>query len=111
MVTPKKKKDLNSVQLKAVSRLFAALAEPNRLALFQILRGGPHSVGELVEASGATQTNASRHLAVLHDCRLVKRERSGTSIIYEIADPMIFSLCDLVCGKIQSDAKNAAALF
>jgi hypothetical protein len=30
---------------------------------------------------------------------------------YEIADPMIFALCDLVCGKMQRDARKAATLF
>ena len=50
-------------------------------------------------------------MAVLHDHHLVKRERAGTSIRYKIADPMIFSLCNLVCGKMQRDAKKAACLF
>jgi hypothetical protein len=40
-----------------------------------------------------------------------KRQRNGVSVRYEIADPMIFSLCNLVCGKIERDAKQAAALF
>jgi DNA-binding transcriptional ArsR family regulator len=57
------------------------------------------------------QANVSKHLAVLHDHRLVKRERKGTSIFYEIADPTVFQLCNLVCGKIEGDARKTAALF
>jgi DNA-binding transcriptional ArsR family regulator len=57
------------------------------------------------------QANVSRHLAELHDHRLVKRERNGMSVRYEIADPMIFSLCNLVCGKMERDARQATALF
>ena len=34
-----------------------------------------------------------------------------TSIRYEIADPMVFSLCNLVCGKMAKDAKCAVAVF
>jgi hypothetical protein len=30
---------------------------------------------------------------------------------YQIADPMIFALCNLVCGKMKRDAQCAAALF
>ena len=57
------------------------------------------------------QANVSKHLGVLHDDRLVKRERDGISVRYQIADPMIFSLCKLVCGKIARDVQCAAALF
>lgn len=106
-----KAKKLSTDQLGAVSRLFGALAEPSRLALLQLLRSGPLTVTELVDASGMKQANVSKHLAVLHTHRLVKREREGISIRYEIADPMIFSLCELVCSKMERDTKNAAAVF
>ena len=49
--------------------------------------------------------------AILYDQHLVKRERNGPTVRYEIADPMVFSLCELVCGKMRRDIGNAAALF
>jgi DNA-binding transcriptional ArsR family regulator len=106
-----KKKNLSSEQLTAIGRLFGVLSEPNRLALLQALYNGPLTVGELMEACDMKQANVSKHLSVLHDHRLVKRKRDGTSVRYEIADPMIFSLCNLVCGKMERDAKCVAALF
>ena len=98
-------------QLEAVGRLFGVLSEPSRLLLLQALHQGPLTVTELVEATDMKQANVSKHLGVLHDHHLVKRRREGISIRYEIADPMIFSLCNLVCGKMQRDVKCAAALF
>jgi len=106
-----KKKQLSSGQLLAVSRLFAVLSEPSRLVLLQILHAGPLTVSQLMETSGMKQANVSKHLAVLFDHHLVKREREGTSVRYQIADPMIFALCELVCGKMERDARCAAALF
>ena len=106
-----KGKSLTQAQLQAVARLFAVLSEPSRLALLQALHAGPLSVSQLLRACSMKQANVSKHLAVLHDPRLVKRQREGTSIRYEIADPMVFSLCELVCGKMERDAKSAAALF
>ena len=106
-----KKPSLSAEQLVAVARLFGVLAEPSRLALLQALRAGPLNVTELMDACKMKQANVSRHLGVLHDHRLVKRERDGISIRYEIADPMIFSLCNLVCGKMERDAHRAAAMF
>ncbi len=107
----KKKPNLSSAQVAAVSRIFATLSEPSRLLLLQALHDGPLTVTELVEATGMKQANVSKHLAVLHTHHLVKRERDGILIRYEIADPMIFSLCDLVCSKVQRDLKKAAAVF
>jgi DNA-binding transcriptional ArsR family regulator len=110
MSTAKQRK-MSSAQLGAVARLFAVLSEPSRLVLLQTLHNGPLTVSELVEACDMKQANVSKHLGLLHDHHLVKRERDGISIRYQIADPMIFALCDLVCGKMERDVKCAAALF
>ena len=110
MSTPKNKQ-LTDSQLAAVARLFSVLSESSRLVLLQALHAGPLTVNELVEASGMKQANVSKQLAILHDHHLVRRERDGTFIRYEIADPMGLSLCNLVCGKMAKDAKCAAAVF
>lgn len=106
-----KRKILSKPQIAAVARLFAVLSEPNRLSLLQVLRDGPLSVNELVDSCKMKQANVSKQLAVLHDHHLVKREREGTFVRYKIADPMVFSLCNLVCGKMAKDAICAAAVF
>ena len=105
------KRRMSAAQLAATSRLFAVLSESSRLALLQALHDHPRTVSELVEACDMKQANVSKHLAVLHDHHLVKRRREGISVRYQIADPMIFSLCNLVCGKIKRDTQCAAALF
>jgi DNA-binding transcriptional ArsR family regulator len=106
-----KKKLLSKGQLHAVAGLFGVLSEPSRLALLQALQDGPLSVGNLMTTCAMKQANVSKHLAVLHTHHLVKRERQGNSILYAIADPMVFSLCALVCGKMEKDVKRAAAIF
>jgi DNA-binding transcriptional ArsR family regulator len=106
-----KKRKMSPAQLEAVGRLFAVLSEPSRLLLLQALQGGPLTVTQLVEVCAMKQANVSKHLGVLHDHRLVKRHREGISIRYEIADPMIFALCNLVCGKMERDTMCAAAVF
>ena len=107
----KPKAKMTADQLAAIGRLFAVLSEASRLALLQALHDGPLTVNELAEACAMKQANVSKQLAILHDHHLVKRERDGTSIRYEIADPMVFSLCNLVCGKMKKDAQCAVAVF
>ncbi len=104
-------KPMTPRQLEEVAHLFAALSEPSRLALLQALYKGPMAVHELMKTCGMKQANVSKHMAVLHDRRLVERRREGSFIKYKIADPMVFALCDLVCGKMERDAKCAVALF
>ncbi|OHD04200.1 MULTISPECIES: ArsR/SmtB family transcription factor [unclassified Sphingopyxis] len=58
----------------------AALAHPTRLEAFRLLvRHEPEglSTGELVDASGLTQSTFSTHLAVLAKAGLVKSEKLG----------------------------------
>ncbi len=104
-------KRMSPGQLQEVAGLFTALSEPSRLALLQALHNGPLAVHQLMKACGMKQANVSKHLGVLHQHRLVERKRDGGSIRYAIADPMVFALCELVCGKIERDAKSAVALF
>jgi DNA-binding transcriptional ArsR family regulator len=106
-----KNSTLSSSELAEVARLFAVLAEPARLVILQALQGGPLAVNQLVERCSMKQANVSKHLAVLHTRHLVKRERIGNLVIYEVADPMVYSLCHLVCSKMQRDLKRAVALF
>ncbi len=86
--------------LDRVASYFQALAEPTRLRILNLLREAEHNVGELAEACGYTAANMSRHLAVLMQQGFVKREGRGTSVYYQIADPTIYALCDLVCDRI-----------
>ena len=106
-----KKVKMTPLQLEVVSRRFSALSEPSRLALLQALQDGPQSVTHLMEVCALKQANVSKHLGILHEHQLVRRKRDGNTVRYEISDPMVFALCELVCGKIQRDALEASALF
>lgn len=101
--------ELDRGSLEAVARLFAVLAEPTRLAILQALKGAPKTVSELVNELGAKQANVSKQLGILHGAGLLARERDGNSVRYSIAEPMIFELCELVCGKLRRDAEQQLA--
>ncbi len=89
--------------LELVAERFKALSDRARLSLLQQLRGGSCTVNELVEATGMGQANVSRHLAILHANGLVSRERDGVFVRYELADADVLKLCDLVCGRLESE--------
>lgn len=97
---------LTPALLAQVAERFKALGEPVRLALLDALRDGERTVGDLVEETGQQQANVSRHLGVLHAVGLVARRREGTFVYYSAADPDVFAMCDLVCGRLRREAQE-----
>jgi DNA-binding transcriptional ArsR family regulator len=87
--------------LELIAERFRVFAEPMRIRLLDGLYDGEATVGELVEATGASQQNVSRHLRVLLDAGLVAREQRGNCAFYSIADESVFRICEEVCGGLQ----------
>ncbi|HWW57414.1 MAG TPA: metalloregulator ArsR/SmtB family transcription factor [Sphingopyxis sp.] len=85
----------------------AALAHPTRLEAFRLLiRHEPEglSTGELVDASGLTQSTFSTHLAVLAKAGLVKSEKLGRQQIQRadidtLRELMLFLAKDCCQGR------------
>src|SRR5262245_4529824 len=63
-----------------------ALADPTRRAVFDRLRRGPRSVGEIADGLPVSRPAVSQHLRALKDARLVRFERRGTQNLYAV-DP------------------------
>jgi len=63
---------------------FHAIAEGNRRALLDLLRGQERSVGELVDATGLSYSLTSQHLQVLLDAGVVSRRPEGRQRIYRL---------------------------
>ena len=103
--------DLSPVALELVAARFKLLAEPMRLRLLQALHDSELNVTQLVEASGATQANVSKHLGLLCDAGILRRRKDGLHVFYAIADRMVFDLCSLVCSRLQADLERKVTHF
>lgn len=91
------------------AKLFRGFADPTRLAILDALRDGPRCVGDLVEATGASQPNVSNHLACLKDCGLVASERDGRHVFYRASDPRVAALLALADELLADVAAGVAA--
>jgi ArsR family transcriptional regulator, arsenate/arsenite/antimonite-responsive transcriptional repressor len=86
-----------------VARRFRLLGEPARLRLLNALHAsGELHVQGLVETTGLSQANVSKHLRLLLDEGLVARRQEGHFAYYRLDDPMLGALCLLVCGSMDS---------
>jgi DNA-binding transcriptional ArsR family regulator len=103
--------ELSDQAIELIAQRFKALGESSRLKLIHALRRGELSVGALVEETGLTQANTSRHLQLLVDTGILRRRKEGLSVYYAIADKGIFDLCETVCGSIQERIERHAQAF
>ncbi|TVQ43647.1 MAG: transcriptional regulator [Gloeocapsa sp. DLM2.Bin57] len=108
---------LSPDSLNMVADFFKLLSEVTRLQIVCTLKSGPKNVSQIVAATGLGQANVSKHLKLLTDARLLSRSQQGVTVIYEISNPVVFSLCDIVCNSLaiqlekqQQDLENLKLL-
>lgn len=61
-----------------------ALADPIRREILNLLKSGKMSAGEIVDHFDVTGASISRHLSVLKEAGLIRDERDGKYIIYDL---------------------------
>ena len=85
-----------------VAAYFAVLSEPTRLKIMHAVCLGEKTVSQIVEETGATQTNVSRHLGLMHRSSVLARRKEGNQVFYSVADQTMVELCRSVCTRIAS---------
>lgn len=61
-----------------------ALADPIRREILNLLKSGRLSAGEIADHFPVTGASISRHLSVLKDADLIRDNRAGKFIYYEL---------------------------
>ena len=84
----------------AVAAYFSVMSEPTRLKILNAICKEEKSVNQIVEEVGATQTNVSRHLGLMHRSGVVSRRKESNQVFYQIADPAMMEICRTVCLQI-----------
>ncbi len=75
---------------------FAALGEPSRLEIVELLRRRPFSVGDIVDTLGLRQPQVSKHLKVLREAGVVDVEPLARRRIYHLVPAAFEELGDWV---------------
>jgi len=65
-------------------RPFAALADPTRRTIVEILARGPLTAGEIARRFTVSPSAVSQHLKVLRDAKLARVRATGQQRIYEL---------------------------
>jgi DNA-binding transcriptional ArsR family regulator len=75
-----------------------ALGDPTRRSIFELLREGPRSVGDLADVLPVSRPAVSQHLRVLENARLVTHRKNGTRHLYEVDRAGVVALRTWVDG-------------
>ncbi len=108
---PSNKTSKTPEYLAPVADYFKMLSEISRLQILSCLREGAMNVSEIGEATGLGQANLSKHLKMLTEAEILSRQPKGVAVYYEIQDPMIFELCELVCDRLYQRMQQKAEKF
>lgn len=94
-----------------IAQRLRVIGDPNRIRILDLLRDGELSVAQLTTQLGTSQQNASKHLGVLLGAGIVARRKEGTSSFYRVADESVYALCEQVCGGLQTQLDELAAVM
>jgi len=100
---------LNNDRLQSAAFLAKSLSDGNRLKILLLISSGRKSVSAIVEESDLSQPLVSHHLKELKRSLLVKVEREGPFIYYELADVRILDVLQTlsnVATDLLSDRKT-----
>jgi ArsR family transcriptional regulator, zinc-responsive transcriptional repressor len=96
--------------LQPISFLVKSLADENRLRILLSLTNGKKSVSSIVEELSLSQPLVSHHLKELRRALLVKVERSGPFIYYQMSDERILDILK-VLEELTVDLLNKRKSF
>jgi ArsR family transcriptional regulator len=100
-----------SLIYKIQAELCRAMGNALRQELVHLLRDEPKHVNDLVQLTGQSQATVSRHLAILKNAGVIISERRGQEVYYQIANPKIVSVCDLMHQVLVEQAAHRAEIM
>lgn len=80
----------------AENKIFQALADPSRRAIFESLTRGEAAVKDLTARFQISQPAVSQHLAALKDAGLVSGRRDGRCVVYRVEPQGLKPLTDWI---------------
>jgi ArsR family transcriptional regulator len=86
----------NQTLFKIQAELCQAMGNPLRMEIMHLLRASPMNVNDIAAATHTHQATISRNLSTLRNAGIVMVHRKGTNAIYQVANPKITQVCDMM---------------
>jgi rhodanese-related sulfurtransferase/DNA-binding transcriptional ArsR family regulator len=96
------KRSFKNELYKQFARVGKALSSPHRIEMMELLAQRERTVESLAEELGQTMGNASAHLQVLREARLVEARKEGLYVHYRVADDVVLELLERLRNVAES---------
>ncbi len=100
----------NDDHLQRAAFLAKSLSDGNRLRILVLISGGRKSVSAIVEKLDLSQPLVSHHLKELKRSLLVKVEREGPFVYYELVDARILDVLQIL-NDVATDLLSERTMF
>jgi len=101
-----KTEDPKAIQSEVCARFFHGLANPTRYKIIEALLEGEKTVSELVQVTGASQSQVSNHLTCLKWCGYITSRQEGKFTCYQISDSRIKDILYLARSVVADNAAH-----
>ena len=98
--------NLKEDTLEKLARQFKILGDKTRLKIVMLLQNNELPVNKIVEQSGTTQANISKHLKILFKSGILKKRQNKSSVLYSIKKACIFEICDILNSSNKNPAES-----
>ena len=92
------------------AKITKAMAHPTRLFIIDELSRQERCVCELTEMIGADTSTVSKHLTILKNAGIVRDEKRGTMVYYQLRVPCVMNFFDCIEAVIQANVKEQMEL-
>jgi ArsR family transcriptional regulator len=93
--------------LALMAEKFRMLSDPTRLAILRaLMNSGELTVTDVVTSTGQSVANVSKHLKQLATAGLLARRKEGSFVKYQLNDPVVEKICELVCHSLRRDLEE-----
>lgn len=107
----KEERNITSKYYEKRALLARSLAHPLRVQLAHLLvKKGELCVCELIEEVVASQSNVSKHLAVLKNAGVVESRKEGLKVFYKVRTPCVIQFFDCLDGILEEEREQEMSL-
>jgi len=106
---PMKEQERRRYELQAA--VLKALAHPIRLAIVQFLSSDERCVCDIVAHVGTSQSNVSKHLAVMKQAGILADRKEGLSVYYRLNMPCTLNFFQCVRDIMETQLSERTAVI
>jgi len=93
-------RDLQQHQKVELAETFGLLSDPTRLAIVLSCLDQKNSAGEIASKLNISPSLTSHHLRLLRAARMLKSERKGKQIFYEMSDDCMRDILNIMINHL-----------